>query len=1255
MKLFVTLLAILGTVYANCGCLKCSKHLTVAGSVPGAPGQAPIQVIYRSENGFPRDTGLVGGAVAAQPTVQAPAPVPEDLPTVSVPGKEIPVEIQQSFRPIDIGCHGNRRIWERNFLNLGGCYMDGIIPADRILNNYDGRVLTSFGNALLDGEVTNVGEGLLSSVGECGILPVEVQIPEELPSITIPSVPIEGLTTSIDRVIVPAPPISVIRGENVIPTCCGPITCPLHSSCGCGPYPAQNFQSFGRKPCCGLSRYESIPSVENTARSQTHKRSKRQSPIVQHGYKFMMNMLPKFIKEPIMKTVNSMALTHPDKKLQVIYNLPPPQQSLQEKITQKHKENIASIKSKIFGKPALKQLSKQYAATNYGNRYGVEEDYYPKKYDSGDRFYSKNQMEGYFSNRYKDYNIPSSTKRYEERIPYAHLTQRLVDEETEHFIDSLHYPKPKTRSQDQILKHKQARYPQLKEKDTFWMGELSSNEILDEYFNQKPVNDGEKMSAREKARFLQKLKKLNNAHKISKRNVNSKVPNSTKNMKRSIIIDSDEFSLPLYQIRIRDSDEDNEIDKDYDYEEDYIVSSHYKDISKEELLRKAIREELQRFREDNSEEELEFAPHIKKEWISKYPLLHLLTLPAKVLRSLNDEDSFPIVKAVPKMLVGTKRYFRDFGRNFKKNLLHFTSDMIGDFEEYTPTDNFLDNIINRRRRFRRDLPEIIKNSTNQSQTQTTNKDGNISDRKKRYILKMVDDDEIEQLLREKLGRMIEEPEKPNKSNRKFRAKHNKIGNSEEERKIIEHLFGGMKKQSRSSSENYFDNPKKQRNNSRLRSKKITSQEDSIEQIRKKIIIEPVKPKLIIDNHGLPFMEVNGYKRPIFMKKAKKKETEENSVENTSFDPYNSSEEGDLDKINSIINRARDTNYLPSRNAEIPVQAIKEKISQLLTDIDVLIYMDCRKFDDIYDELNEIQSIKKSIVQSWKRLIMDKQTNDYEAKIGILEKFTELQETKNRAMRIIIQTLYEERENAFAVKKLIGDLVSLQKIQCIINQVVDSFQEKFKTGTKFDVVLEIKYVDFLSSLKVLKANTRNEMIRLLENERDIELQENIQLLEKLKRLLVDDDDDLIEEEANILWDIKHVQSMQVSTIEEIIDRLEKGLKIKKCLKILFDLQRRLAIMDDKEKKVGTDDNQAESDSGEESDEISVSGESQEEHDEVDITSDKNKSKKKFNLEEFKRKWQEKVVKHKHLIEENYKKKIDKLKELRKILKSSEEKV
>ncbi|KAG5878099.1 hypothetical protein JTB14_017851 [Gonioctena quinquepunctata] len=761
------------------------------------------------------------------------------------------------------------------------------------------------------------------------------------------------------------------------------------------------------------------------------------------------------------------------------------------------------------------------------------------------------------------------------------------------------------------------------------------------------------MTASEKALFLLKIRRLN-----EDRNGRTKRETSSSNhtdlsadkrrKKRSIVIDS-EIQLPLYQVRLEDSNEAPKKDdykygdEDYDESRDEIIDEvirtlheqdeddYYEprskivadmrridDDSREQIFRKAIREELKKFKQVESSEEKVGLPFQYNNMNPQSPLLHLLSLPVKFFKGVKElnKQAAPFVGSVPKVIVGTKKYFRDFGRNFKKNVLNFASDVIGDFDHMGPSDNILDKILNQKR-YKRNIGDPKNESKlemkqyepeysvdfNSDVTSPNFRDASENKvRKKRYIMKMVDDDEVEAILRRKLERMLDDSEESNKP-QKRRIRMRKYSDYDDSEEILQSKrYRGKKKHNRSE-----------------------------ENFKHKIVVEKVRPKVIIDNNGLPFMELNGYKRPIFMKNKRFYERNElQSSEEKTHTNYDSSEEANLQKIHGVIDHAKNSRVQSIGDSEMPIQTLKEKISQLLHQTDVLVHLDFEKYDEIYEDLINVQHIKTSTIQDWKRLVMEKRINNRDAKIALLEKFHRMQHFKEKAVTNIVYALYLDSDNTFVVTEFTKMLVKLQKLQCIVNQVVGSFHNKFSMGAKFEMEKEIKFVDFLSSTNFVKAKTRNDVIAKLREDRDCQLQENIQELEKLQRLLVENDEEVIGEVANILWEIKNIDKMQKANIEEMYHKMEEQCKIKKNLKILFDFSKRQQALAAEEK------------------ELLSKCESQESDEEVEVSIEDEKSikiettPKKIDIDEFKKKWKDKIQKHIFLVEKNLKKTLLKLK-------------
>lgn len=823
-------------------------------------------------------------------------------------------------------------------------------------------------------------------------------------------------------------------------------------------------------------RYDPIVFGKNDQKT----RSKRQVPIVQHGYKFVMNMLPPFIKEPIQNAVNIMALAHPEK--------------------QKKKAKFAMILPghKNERKPSPMSLKQK---------------------------------------------IRAALKKQKGNVL---LKSRMAFENDERNSEKID---PK-----------------------IWIRELSARDILDKYPERK--------------------------HKDSKYR-----------SKRSIIMDSEELSVPLYQLKLADN---------YPAEDEEFLSREYVDIEepilrkrkkyhfhhpREDLLRKAIKEELGKFKQiDYDEDQFRY-----KKMVPHTPLFHLLSMPMKFFRKFGGSKNSSPIMAVPKMIVGTKKYFKDFGKNFKKHALDFASDMIGDFD-HEPYENHLKDVF-KPSRFRRSIsktnelnqntardgkkqndevnktivkPEnsavfndLEKKQMSDNQTHFFGKVFENKVRKKRYIVKVVDEDEVEEYLRKKLGKMFNIPQY-------LEEKH-----SEEESWTVE------------ETNNFY--------------KRRNKYEDDGLSLNKKINIEKVKPKLIIDNNGIPFMEMNGFKRPIFMKKFGNHYNEE-LVGNSQFMPIDSSEEVNKAKIDHIIGYARNNKKKEGKTIEVPINTIKKKMSDLLHETDVLVHIDFWKYHEIYDDLLEIQYIKASIVQDWKKIVMENRINDLKAKVNLLGKFKALQHIKDIAVQNIVEAMYRATSTSFILDEFVKMLIKLHKLQCVINKVVSCFEEKFKMGTKFDMQNEIKFVDFLAKLNFAGEKTRNDMINKLKEIRDSRLQENIKLLDKLKKSLIEEDEPCIEDEANLIWEIKNIEKMRKRTIEEMYQKLFDGYRIKKHMKILFDLTKRLQSCEKELKEECKND-----------DTVNSKHEDEEKISKKTIV-------KKFNVEEFKQKLQEKMEKRKELLQE-----------------------
>lgn len=904
---------------------------------------------------------------------------------------------------------------------------------------------------------------------------------------------------------------------------------------------------------------------ENKDFSFVNNRSKREVPFLKHGYKFMMNMLPEFIQEPIKNTVNEFALTHPDKRLQKIYNQPR-KLTLRERLQMQTKKNIALLKNKLRNRIVKNNSIKN----SLGNDVLVDKE-----------------ARIFMNSLYDQPNHPKS--RFSSRSNFD------LD------LDDLDHPKEKFRSGRSI-------YPAY----------------FDGLGNTDTIREKKKIPQLQKVLLLKKLRKLNEDQGRTKRSTifkkhwqKRKQPSGVK--KRPNLIDTSEIILPFYEVK-EDSLEENHNDQwemyfkssprvrtgKHRYRRDddffnFLEPFTFKDVAtenqdtKEHFLRSVIREELGQYQVEKEEPQNNVETLSSEHKLPHSPLLHIITFPMNLIRKFTEltKEAFPIVGSLPNIITGTKRYFKDFGRNFRKNILHLTSGLIGDFENLEVTKNLFGPKRQRRSLQKNcDVEDTVKKSDtieanglvenpnepnhflvfgNQDQDTSENKV-----RKKRYLLKRVDEDELEEYLLEKL------------------------------RCIFENLDGP-------TTESYLD--------------------EIDEKSEKTLVLQHLKPKIILDNNGKPFLEINGYKRPLFGRAPLLTKPNTNKAMKLKMKRpfrtlrfHDSSEEVDSEKIASLINRAKNhlENNVGSKFSEMPVKTIKEKISQLLFETDVLVHMDFEKYHDIYDDFIALQHTKTSIVQDWKRLIMSNAIDDINAKMALLERFKELQYYKDVTLSNVVAVLSEDNENVFVVKKLIKMLVRLQKLQCLINQVVANFQGHLHISNKAEIEKEIKYVDFMHGLNFATAKSRNDMINNLIKDRDAELQRNISLLDKLKKLLMyEATSEKVEKEANLLWEMKNIEKMQKTTIEELKQRLDVGYRVKNELKILFDLLRRYEICEADQKKILSNF------------ELHNSEEEEDSSEKVGSKQKKVTPTKKIDLEELRSKWRERLNKRTMLLRKKLK--------------------
>lgn len=202
--------------------------------------------------------------------------------------------------------------------------------------------------------------------------------------------------------------------------------------------------------------------------------------------------------------------------------------------------------------------------------------------------------------------------------------------------------------------------------------------------------------------------------------------------------------------------------------------------------------------------------------------------------------------------------------------------------------------------------------------------------------------------------------------------------------------------------------------------------------------------------------------------------------------------------------------------------------------------------------------------------MQNRCNDIEGKIQILSVFQEIQYRRDAVMKIIAVALKEDRN--FMTTKLIKMLVKMQKLQCIVLRIVEDFSEKMHLRTPFDTQKEIKYIEYLDGITFVEGEDRAELELTLKAQRDEELEKKVNLLESLRLLLEkadsgkSDEARAISELAKKLWESKNIEKLQKETISELNEKLTRGQKIRKELKILFDLQRQLDETEQEQKQL-----------------------------------------------------------------------------------------
>ncbi|XP_018335410.1 uncharacterized protein LOC108744239 [Agrilus planipennis] len=397
-------------------------------------------------------------------------------------------------------------------------------------------------------------------------------------------------------------------------------------------------------------------------------------------------------------------------------------------------------------------------------------------------------------------------------------------------------------------------------------------------------------------------------------------------------------------------------------------------------------------------------------------------------------------------------------------------------------------------------------------------------RRKRAIFKLVDEDEIGEYLKEKFSSLEDVPE--------------------------------------FSDEYHLQRPEP----TVLRSTKYANKET--DSSKNKIVLERIVPKIIIDDNGRPFAEIDGMKRPLFntLKKPLKSSSKSPIVGSNHQNAH--TKDGSL---SSVIAKAKrytkdGENFLPgySHDTNVHTKTIKNRLSQILDYIETLLHWDFEDDVHIYEDLLELQNRKEAVIRNWKMLLVQNRHNIVNEKIVLLKTLKKIQELKDSSMAHIVDKLHEG--HSFNTRTFIKFLIMLQKLHCLIVKVAEEFSDSLHIG-KFDVDKEIEFVDYLQNIEFFDCENQEEIREVLEKERDSELEREIAMLEDLKQCLALAQNDkkydhLIFEEAKLLWEFKNIEKLQQESLAEMNKKLKAGLKIRKELKILFDLQKQYDSCEEK---------------------------------------------------------------------------------------------
>lgn len=400
-------------------------------------------------------------------------------------------------------------------------------------------------------------------------------------------------------------------------------------------------------------------------------------------------------------------------------------------------------------------------------------------------------------------------------------------------------------------------------------------------------------------------------------------------------------------------------------------------------------------------------------------------------------------------------------------------------------------------------------------------------RRKRTLLKVIDESELKEFLREKL---------PN-----YDGESNSI---EDEGELIRAVTPKVL-----NDENYVN-----------------------DKDEKRYVMEKFKPKVIIDDNGDTYLEINGNKEQIKRDKSTTEDDNNNNEEMVSMvslmnklipKNQNVEEVNVKDTIVRLIRKAKMVKDQPvgtinTFDKDKYINIIKDKITSILPEIEKLIHADFEKEFELFEDLLKLQLLKNNIVKEWKVILINDRINDMKERVRLLNAIHDAQKLKEKIVCDITEKFHST--NYHHKRKLIQVLLTVQKLQSIFLKVIEEFGDKLNTGTSFDVEKEIKYVELIESVTLVSTTRRDYLEKHLKDVRDEELKRQMNLLQDLRDVLERDggntDDKKLIDLSKIIWEINNLEKLQRDSFKELNKKLKFNFNIRREMKIIFDLQKQL---------------------------------------------------------------------------------------------------